>query len=155
MSTQEYGSTNLTVEADKFFNDRIKPNLDTLNTVLKKDSEILKKDSDYFKVEYAPGKSLNSLATEYLGNSFAWQIIADANEIDPTKEIDLKKDIKIPKIDALKKSAEKYIIESPQGKRLIKDVRDSVLNLLGIKDKEVAKKLDECAEKILNFKIDG
>ena len=155
MSTQPFGSSGLTVEADAFFNSRIKPNLDTAHTVLKKVDEVLKKDADYFKIEYETGKSLNSLATEYLGNSFGWQIIADANGLDPTQEISLGSDLKIPKIEELQRSVEKYIIESPEGKKVISDVRQSVLNLLQIKDKEVAKQLEGCTEKILNFKING
>lgn len=148
----EFLSTNKNPISDDFFTKRINPTIDVANNVLKKATSIVKNPSDVFNVEFSKGDSLNSLANKYLKNSFAWQIIADANGLDPTKEIDLGKKLSIPKLDKLQQSVTKYLVESAQGKKLVSDLKKSVLNLIGIRDEEVAKELLGCADKIINFK---
>lgn len=85
MSTQEFVSKNKTVESE-ILDLLINSNID--DSVLTRNQQAIS-DRDIYKIEWEPGQSLNKLATEYLGNSFAWDIVADANGIDPTKEINI------------------------------------------------------------------
>lgn len=112
-------------------------------------------NNDIFSYEWEKGSSLNKLAKDYLGDSFLWDVIADANGIDPTKEIDLKQIVKIPSIKDLEKGVRKYIIEDPNGKKLIKDAKDSILNLVGLSDNNspVGRSLKDCIDKVISFKI--
>jgi hypothetical protein len=141
---------------------RIKPN--TTDSILTRGNqkiiEQLQK-GDYYNVEYQQGKTLNKLATEYLGDSFAWQIVAEVNEIDPQKPIDINKlsksGLKIPDQKILQEKAVKYIVNSPQGKQIIKDVKGSILDFAGIGENsqdEFSKGIRECVNKIINFKFD-
>ncbi|AND75503.1 hypothetical protein [Nostoc phage N1] len=153
MSTQEFVSKNKTIESE-ILDLLIKPNVD--DSILTRNQQAIA-DKDLFKVEWEPGQSLNKLATEYIGDSFAWQIIADANGIDPTAPIDIGKGLKIPTQAALEKSIKKFIVNSPQGKQLISDAKQSILNLVGVGDNnsEFSKTLKECINKVVNFKFDN
>jgi hypothetical protein len=153
MTTQEFLSKNKTIESE-IFDLLIKPNVD--DSILTRSQQVLS-EKDLFKVEWEPGQSLNKLATEYLGDSFAWQIIADANGIDPTKEIDIGSTLKVPDQKALENSIKKFIVNSPQGKQLISDAKQSILNLIGVGDSntEFSKTLKDCIGKVVNFSFDN
>ncbi|QLF85092.1 hypothetical protein [Nostoc phage YongM] len=153
MSTQEFVSKNKTIESE-ILDLLINPN--TEDSVLTRNQQKIS-DRDIYNIEWEPGQSLNKLATEYLGNSFAWQIIADANGIDPTKEIDIGTGLKVPDQKALENSIKKYIINSPQGKQVIEDAKQSILNLLNVGDDktEFSKTLKDCIGKVINFKFDN
>jgi hypothetical protein len=142
---------------------RIKPNIgdSILTRGNRKVLEQLQR-GDFYNVEYQPGKTLNKLATEYLNNSFAWGIIAETNGIDPQKPIELSSVIsgglKIPDQKILQEKVIKYIVNSPQGKQIIKDVKGSILDFAGIGENsqdEFSKGLRECVNKIINFKFDA
>ncbi|QVQ57024.1 hypothetical protein ELBI_19 [Anabaena phage Elbi] len=153
MSTQEFVSKNKTVESE-ILDLLIKPNTD--DSILTRNQQAIS-DRDIYNIEWEPGQSLNKLATDYLGDSFAWQIIADANGIDPTKEIDIGKSLKVPDQKALENSIKKYIVNSPQGKQLISDAKQSILNLLNVGDEktEFSKTLKDCVNKVVNFAFDN
>ncbi len=151
--TIEFVSTEPTVES-LFFNQLIQPN--TAESVLTRVTKFID-DKNLFSVEVTPGTSLNSLATEYLGDSFLWNIIADANGIDPLSPIDIGKILKVPTEESIISSVKKYIIDSPTGKQLITDVKQSILDLSGIGTEatEFSKTLQECIGKVINFKFDN
>ncbi|AND75592.1 hypothetical protein [Nostoc phage A1] len=153
MTTQEFLSKNKTIESE-LLDLLIKPNTD--DSILTRNKQAIA-DRDLFDIEWEPGQSLNKLATEYLGDSFAWQIIADANGIDPTKEIDIGAGLKVPDQKALENSIKKFIVNSPTGKQLISDAKQSILNLIGVGDSntEFSKTLKDCIGKVVNFSFDN
>ncbi|XAI95769.1 hypothetical protein [Dolichospermum phage Dfl-JY23] len=153
MSTQEFLSKNKTVESE-ILDLLINSNID--DSILTRNQQAIS-DRDIYKIEWEPGQSLNKLATEYLGNSFAWQIIADANGIDPTKEINIGSSLKVPDQKSLENSIKKFIVNSPQGKQIINDAKQSILNLIGVGDSntEFSKTLKDCIGKVVNFSFDN
>jgi len=127
--------------------------VDSVFRIRDETKRILDDPNQIFNVEFEPGMSLNSLATEYIGDSFAWEAIATLNDVDPTKPIDIGKVLKIPNQEKIREVANKFI--APEANQIIESVKGSILDITGLKNANTtfANNLKDCVDKVIDFKV--
>jgi len=115
--------------------------------------KIFNDPNNIFELEFTPGMSLNSLATEYIGDSFAWEAIAILNDLDPSKDVEIGKVLKIPTQEQIKKAANKII--APEANKIIDSVKGSILDITGLNTANTpfANNLKDCVNKVIDFKV--
>lgn len=155
MSTQEFSSID-DINQD-FINKLFPQTQNTINSVLRirdETKKVLNNPSEIFNIEFEPGMSLDKLARDYLGDSFAWEAIAILNDInDPTEPISIGKNLKIPTATQIKTLANKFI--APEAQKVIDSVKGSILDLTGLNknNSKFATNLKDCVKKIIDFKV--
>jgi hypothetical protein len=152
------GFTNDFVEQDFSLDDLLFPLNDSIIeqsvfTLRDETKKILNDPNNIFELEFTPGMSLNSLATEYIGDSFAWEAIAILNDLDPSKDIEIGKVLKIPTQEQIRKAANKII--APEANQIIDSVKGSILDLTGLNKANTpfANNLKDCVNKVIDFKV--
>jgi hypothetical protein len=155
MSTQEFSS--LDDINDDFLNKLFPQSQNTINSVLRVRDEtkkVLNNPSEIFNVEFQPGMTLDTLARDYLGDSFLWESIAVLNDVtDPTEPISIGRVLKIPTTAQIKTLANKFI--APEAQKVIDSVKGSILDLTGLNknNSKFATNLKDCINKIIDFKV--
>ena len=155
MSTQEFSSTSAVTQT--LLDNTITSLAGVIpNSVFKNVmdiSKIFENPKDIINVEWQAGESLGKIATEYLNNSFAWQVLADVNGLDAMGEIDIGTILKIPTEAAILNSVKRFVVNSPESKKFIEDIKGSILDLSSIGGSTpFAQNLKDCIGKIIDFK---
>lgn len=155
MSTQSF----TTFDADPTLTNplSLSPNSATVvNSVLRTPdlSSILSDPTKLLNIAWQPGQSLDKLATNYLGNCFGWQTIAQLNNLDPTKQILNGTLLKVPTQQALINAVKTIVVNSPEVQKTITSIKGSILDLSGVgtSNTTFANNLKDCVNKLIDFK---
>jgi hypothetical protein len=154
MSTQEFKSVNsVSAVIDNVFpgNQDVKNSIYRIRDATK---TLLDNPEQVFNLEIEPGMSLNTIARDYLGDSFLWESIGILNDVrDPTAALDIGKILKVPTTEQLKAVSNKLLV--PEVNKVISSVKGSILDFTGLSQNNtpLANNLKDCIDKIIDFKI--